>query len=83
MARGVAAASERARPRPDARGPGPHAVDRIRDLIRNSFASAASYSPVKFGSRFSMNAIIASAVSRDENINDCAMPSDSIACAIV
>ncbi len=77
-ARRLVTARARAASRTGARGPGPGAVYRTRNLNPRR-----GYSPVKRGSRFSMNAIIASAVSRDENIKACATFSDSIASAIV
>ena len=63
-----------------------HAIDRTRNLKRGGGRGTLDqivYSPVKRGSRFSTNAIIASAVSRDENISACATSSNSIASAIV
>ena len=83
MARGVAAAVPGTGSREDARRPGRRKVDRARDLAIGQPTRLGAYSPVKRGSRFSANAIIASAVSRDENINACATSSNSSASAIV
>lgn len=86
MARRLAAASPGTRSRQDDRSPQSHRrpVDAVRArAVGLSLTLTLGYSPVKRGSRFSMNAISASAVSRDVNINACATSSDSIASAIV
>ena len=82
MARGMDASAPGTGSRQDAGGSGAYEVERGREL-KLSGSTPNRYSPVKRGSRLSTNAINASAVSRDENIKACAMPSDSMASAIV
>jgi hypothetical protein len=87
MARGVAATGTRTPPRQGPRDPNERALARIGHLTRAAahfwVGARSGHSPLKRGSRFSMNAIIASAVSRDENISAWARPSLSTASAIV
>jgi hypothetical protein len=85
MARCVDATAAGAGPREDARRPGKHQAERVHDVAGRPSRRVRrlGYSPLKRGSRFSTNAIIASAVSLDENISACATSSNSIASAIV